>query len=156
MRYRSNGRCHSQGDQTDEQLVAGPGCHLRRCLARPQSTGPWHSPRCAPRDGCGRWSSAYGFGLPHFQREPPFLSSRETIDLTADGTPIFDADSVRPLNVTNADILILANDVRIILEPAVSLHISHMQRGFFHGRSMLANVVGLDTDMAKMALSEPD
>ena len=29
-----------------------------------------------------------------------------------------------------------------------------MQRGLFQGRLMLANVVGLDTDMANIALSE--
>ena len=78
----------------------------------------------------------------------------QTIDLTADGTPIFDADSVRPLHVTNIHNRILANTVRIILEPAVTSFVSQMQRGFLHGRSMLANVIGFDTDIAKIALSE--
>ena len=85
-----------------------------------------------------------------------FILPKKAVDQTDDGTPIYDADSIRPLNATNADNRILANTVRIILEPAVALHISHMQRGFLSGRSMLANVVGLDTEMANMALSKTD
>ena len=61
-----------------------------------------------------------------------------------DGTPFFDADAVRPLNVTNADNRLLASAVRILIEPLVASRISHSQRGFIAGRSMIANLIDVD------------
>ena len=57
------------------------------------------------------------------------------------GIPIYAAANTRPLNITNADNRILANAVRLKIEPIVGPEISQMQRGFVSGRSLLTNVV---------------
>ena len=71
-----------------------------------------------------------------------------------DGTVFYDADSVRPLNVTNADNRLLASAVRLLIEPFVASRISPSQRGFIAGRSMLANLIDIDESMAFNATTE--
>ena len=51
------------------------------------------------------------------------------------------------MNITNTDNRILANAVRLKIEPIIGPEISEMQRGFVAQRSMLANVVDVDTEM---------
>ena len=63
------------------------------------------------------------------------------------GTPIYAPANTRPLNITNADNRILSNTVRLKIEPIVGPEISLMQRGFVPGRSMLANVVDVESGM---------
>ena len=69
------------------------------------------------------------------------------------GIPIYSAGNTRPLNITNTDNRILANAVRLKIEPLISPEISEVQRGFIAGRSMLANVVDVDCGMQHTSLN---
>eukprot|EP00959_Pyramimonas_sp_CCMP1952_P368343 7715802-Pyramimonas_sp.AAC.1 len=66
----------------------------------------------------------------------------------------FDPGDTRPLNIVNCDNRILANAVRKRIEPFLSEWVSHMQRGFLPGRSLLANVVDIDHAVMQCALCE--
>ena len=57
------------------------------------------------------------------------------------------------MNITNTAIRILANAVRLKIEPIISPEISEVQRGFIAGRSMLANVVDVDSGMQHTSLN---
>ena len=72
----------------------------------------------------------------------------------ADGTVFLDADGVRPLNVANTDNRILANAVRMVIEPRVSPRIIFLQRGFPAGRSLLANLLDVEEAMLHQALAD--
>ena len=65
---------------------------------------------------------------------------------------MYDPGDTRPLNVVNCDNRILANAVRLRVEPLLAEWISPQQRGFVPGRSMLANVVDVDHAMMRAAL----
>ena len=56
----------------------------------------------------------------------------------------YTAADTRPLVIVNTDNRIIANAIRIHLEPIVAQWISPMQRGFLPGRSMLANVIDIE------------
>ena len=74
----------------------------------------------------------------------------------ADGTAVYEASSMRPLNITNTDNRVLCSAIRLHVEPIVAPGIDATQRGFLRGRSMLANVVDIDEAMAHAALEEDD
>jgi hypothetical protein len=63
---------------------------------------------------------------------------------------------VRPLSIVNTDNRLMANAYRLRVEPLVAKAVSGMQRGFLPGRSMLQNVVEVDTEMRAASLSEKD
>ena len=44
------------------------------------------------------------------------------------------AKHTRPLSILNTDNCLIANAYRILLEPVMNKWVSHMQRGFLHGR----------------------
>ena len=69
------------------------------------------------------------------------------------GIPIYSPGNIRPLHITNTDNRILANAVRLKIEPIISPEISEAQRGFIAGRSMLANVVDVDSGMQHTSLN---
>ena len=77
---------------------------------------------------------------------------KKTDDYDEMGTPIYAAANTRPLNITNTDNRILANAVRLKIEPLIAPEISEAQRGFISGRSMLANVVDIDSGMQHTSL----
>ena len=83
-----------------------------------------------------------------------FFLPKKASGTLEDGTVFYDADSVRPLNVTNADNRLLASAVRLLIEPFVASRISPSQRGFIAGRSMLANLIDIDESMAFNAITE--
>ena len=94
----------------------------------------------------------------HFRRECPHFNSstllflpKKAVDVLDDGTEVYDAASVRPLNVTNTDNRLVANAVRFAIEPILADLISTDQRGFIGGRSMLANLVDVDEAMVEQA-----
>eukprot|EP00974_Lingulodinium_polyedra_P110353 10674142-Lingulodinium_polyedra.AAC.1 len=64
-----------------------------------------------------------------------FLPKKFT-GVTDAGGGICELDNVRPLSVTNADNRIIANAVRILMEPVVGPGVAEEQRGFIGGRSM--------------------
>ena len=66
----------------------------------------------------------------------------------------FDPGDTRPLNIVNSDNRILANAVRLRIEPLLASWISPGQRGFVGGRSMLANAVEVDVAMMQCALCD--
>ena len=67
-----------------------------------------------------------------------------------------EASNTRPLNITNGDNRILANAVRYRLEPIMEQWITKEQRGFLGGRSLIHNVVEIDTAMAEQALQSSE
>ena len=56
------------------------------------------------------------------------------------GNNFFDADNTRPLNITNADNRIIANAIRLTIEPILQSWISPAQQGFIKGRIMINNI----------------
>ncbi len=56
----------------------------------------------------------------------------------------FTAADVRPLVIVNTDNRLIANALRLKLEPTLPRWISQDQRGFIGGRSMLANIVDIE------------
>lgn len=83
-----------------------------------------------------------------------FFLPKKASGTLEDGTVFYDADSVRPLNVTDADNRLLASAARLLIEPFVASRISASQRGFIAGRSMLANLIDIDESMALKAVTE--
>ena len=65
-------------------------------------------------------------------------------------------EDTRPLNITNSDNRLLANAVRLRMEPILERWISPMQRGFLSGRSMLPNVIDVEEAMMHTALTEEE
>ena len=59
---------------------------------------------------------------------------------------------VRPLSIVNTDNRLMANAMRLRIEPLLAKAISPMQRGFLPGRSMLHNVVEVDGEMRAASL----
>ena len=66
----------------------------------------------------------------------------------------FAPGDTRPLSIVNTDNRILANAVRLALEPTLSSWVSPGQRGFLTGRSILANVVEIDHSMMEVSLRQ--
>ena len=61
-------------------------------------------------------------------------------------------DEVRPLSIVNTDNRLMANAVRLRVEPLLAQAISPEQRGFLPGRSLLQNVVEVDGEMRAASL----
>ncbi len=56
----------------------------------------------------------------------------------------------------NCDNRLLANAVRLRIEPIFGGWVSNMQRGFLPGRSVLSNVLDVDDGMMRTALHDED
>jgi hypothetical protein len=67
-------------------------------------------------------------------------------ELAADGRRHHTAGSTRPLAIVDTANRLLANAMRLAWESRWAEHISASQQGFLPGRSLLANVLGLETD----------
>ena len=80
-----------------------------------------------------------------------FIPKKPTMHTVEHG-PVFSAADVRPINVVNCDNRLLANAMRLRIEPVLAEWVSPEQRGFLPGRSMLSNVVDIDEAMAQCAL----
>ena len=65
----------------------------------------------------------------------------------------YTAADVRPLVIVNTDNRLLASAMRHRVEPIFSKWVVEEQRGFLHGRSMLANVVDVEHEAMRIALS---
>ena len=65
-------------------------------------------------------------------------------------------EDTRLLNITNSDNRLLANAVRLRMEPIPERWISPMQRGFVSGRSVLSNVIDVEEAMMHTALTEEE
>ena len=66
----------------------------------------------------------------------------------------FDPGDARPLNVVNSENRLMASAARLRLEPIFTRWLSGMQRGMVGGRSMLQNVLEMDTGMQETALED--
>ena len=64
----------------------------------------------------------------------------------------FTAEATRPLAIVNTDNRLIASAFRIRWEPALEPWVSHMQRGFLKGRSMIANIVDIDYEAMRVSL----
>ena len=70
----------------------------------------------------------------------------------ANGVGYHKPGEVRPLSIVNTDNRLMANAMRLRIEPLLAQAISPMQRGFLPGRSMLHNVVEVDAGMRAASL----
>jgi hypothetical protein len=70
----------------------------------------------------------------------------------ANGIGFHKPGEVRPLSIVNTDNRLMANAIRLRVEPLLAQAISPMQRGFLPGRSMLQNVVEVDGEMRAASL----
>ena len=68
------------------------------------------------------------------------------------GVRCCEAGDVRPLSLVNTDNRLMANAVRLRVEPILAEAISPAQRGFLPGRSLLQNVVEMDGSMRAASL----
>ena len=74
------------------------------------------------------------------------------VDRVINGTSCCEPGDVRPLSIVNTDNRLMANAVRLRVEPILEKVISSAQRGFLPGRSMLQNVVEVDCEMRAASL----
>ena len=68
----------------------------------------------------------------------------------------FSPGNTRPLSIVNTDNRLIANAARLRWESILDKWISSNQQGFLPGRSMLSNLVALDTTSMHTALSGPN
>jgi hypothetical protein len=68
----------------------------------------------------------------------------------------FSPGNTRPLSIVNTDNRLIANAARLRWESILDNWISSNQQGFMPGRSMHANLIGLDTTAMQTALSGPN
>ena len=73
-----------------------------------------------------------------------------------DGTDYFTPDGTRPLAVVNTDNRILAGAARHRWEPLIAEWISKKQQGFLPGRSMLQNIIDIETRAQAVAAEEQE
>ncbi|MBM3946426.1 MAG: hypothetical protein FJ315_03360, partial [SAR202 cluster bacterium] len=71
---------------------------------------------------------------------------------TEHGAPLYEPCDVRPLSVVNTDNRLLANAVRLRVEPLLAQAVCPQQQGFLPDRSLLSNVIDIDTDMQEASL----
>ena len=74
------------------------------------------------------------------------------VDREVNGVRCCEPGDVRPLSIVNTDNRLMANAVRLRVEPLLERAISSAQRGFLPRRSMLHNVVELDSEMRAASL----
>ena len=90
-----------------------------------------------------------------FNHSLAFFLPKSSSGLTEDGLPAFRTSATRPLMVTNTDNRIIAQAVRLALEPRIEHLIVDCQRGFLPGRSLLENVLDVEQDMVRRAAASP-
>ena len=93
---------------------------------------------------------------PEFNESLMVCLPKQAVDADEDGQEVYDPEGTRPLNITNADNRIIANAVRLKIEPMLDGIISKTQRGFVGGRSMAANIIDLDEAMARTATTQEE
>ena len=96
-----------------------------------------------PRDPDGR--SAFNEAIMVFLPKKDPLVSEAGVAYTR-------AEEVRPLSIVNTDNRLLANALRLRIEPLLEAAVSRWQQGFLAGRSLLKNVVDVDAAMREVAL----
>jgi hypothetical protein len=61
-------------------------------------------------------------------------------------------EGTRPLSIVNTDNRIITNAARLRWEPILDKWISQMQQGFLKGRSIISNLIDIDTDSMIISL----
>ena len=74
------------------------------------------------------------------------------VDRELNGIRYNEPGEVRPLSIVNTNNRLMANAVRLRVEPMLAQAISPAQRGFLPGRSMLQIVVEIDGEMRAASL----
>eukprot|EP00972_Heterocapsa_arctica_P105542 15549278-Heterocapsa_arctica.AAC.1 len=74
------------------------------------------------------------------------------IGVTEEGDDIYDAASTRPLSIGNTDNRLMCSAARLRWEAIFGLWVSHSQKGFLRGRSMLSNVLTIDNEAMRVSL----
>ncbi|CAK0910901.1 unnamed protein product [Prorocentrum cordatum] len=84
-----------------------------------------------------------------------FLSKKDPL-ISNSGVSYTRAEDLRPLSIVNTDNSLLANALRLRIEPILEQAISNMQQDFLAGRSMLKTVIDVDSSMREAALNADD
>ena len=74
----------------------------------------------------------------------------------ADGTPVYDPDSTRPLSLSlvNCDNRIVAAAAKRRWERTFANYVHPSQRGFLPGRSIVASIIDIDEALTRTAVKE--
>ena len=102
-------------------------------------------------DAADRLDNAYG-GEHDFNAGVMVCLPKVAMGVSNMGEDLYDANSTRPLAIVNTDNRIMCNAARCRWEDTFTQWISHMQKGFLRGRSMLSNVVKIDQEAMKISL----
>ena len=93
--------------------------------------------------------SAFNEGLMVFlPKKPPQINEL--------GEEFLRASELRPLTIVNTDNRLMANALRLRIEPLVNTFISPQQQGFLGGRSLLKHVTDIDAGMRQFAMLHED
>ena len=68
--------------------------------------------------------------FPDFNCNIMVLLPKKASGLDGEGNEYFDPVNTRPLNICNTDNRLIANAVRLRIEPTLDGHVSEIQRGF--------------------------
>ncbi len=96
-----------------------------------------------------------GDGKTPFNFATLVLIPKKTARTSDDGTRYFRPESLRHLSVVKTGNRLMANAYRLQIEPIIERAISPSQRGFLPGRSMLANIMKVDTAIQKNECHAP-
>ena len=83
-----------------------------------------------------------------------FLPKKDPL-ISESGVAYTTAGDLRPLSIVNTDNRLLANALRLRIEPLLAQAISSLQQGFLPGRSLLKNVLDTDSAMRECAFRAP-
>ena len=67
---------------------------------------------------------------------------------------VYEAAGTRPLSIVDTANRLIASAYRIRWEPCLASWVSPLQRGFLPGRSLLSNVVDVETSAVAAAMTE--
>ena len=81
---------------------------------------------------------------------------KQALRVDQDGSQVYNAESTRPLSITNTDNRIIASSYRLRWEPLIAPAICDDQRGFIQGRSMLRNIIEVEHAAMIASLEERD
>jgi hypothetical protein len=90
---------------------------------------------------------------PDYNTGMPVCLPKKSSRTDAQGRPVYEPSQTRPLSLVNCDNRVVANAFRLTWEPILDDRVTHKQRGFIRGRSLLANVCDVEDQMRKILLA---
>jgi hypothetical protein len=95
-------------------------------------------------------------GAHHYNLGTLICLPKKTAGHNEDLGDFYSPDGTRPLSLVNTDNRLVASAARIRWEGILSSWVSRNQQGFLHGRSLLENLISLDSAAMQTALSGPE